>query len=221
VEIGKLNVDTQFLKDLHSTSPEILDEMALPSFIHKNPLVRWITHLRVSEALKLLDFKTGMRIMDFGCGTGIMFIQLPKFEGEYLGVDIYLWPAEKVLAHHNREDVQLILANNWQEIVPDNSLDFIIATEVLEHVEEVVPLIMSFVRKLKSGGGIVISLPTENLIYKIGRKIAGFSGHYHEEEIPDIVDIVSTIGSLNLDSYSSIPLPCPFCLYKVYRFTKL
>lgn len=220
MEIGELKGDRQFLKELHAISPDMLDEMALPSFFHKNLLVRWITHSRIRKALRLLDFKEGMRILDFGCGPGILFLQLPQGAGEYFGVDIHLWPADKVFTHHNREDVQLILADNWLEIVADNSLDYIIATEVLEHIEDIGPLINNFDRKLKLGGRIVITLPTENMIYKLGRKIAGFSGHYHQKEVPNIIEIIPVNSSLCLDSYSSIPLPCPFCLYKVYRFTK-
>lgn len=218
--MGKLNIDRLFLKELHAISPDMLDEMALPSFFHKNPLVRWITDFRVKRVLSLLDFRKGMRILDYGCGPGIMLLQLPERAGEYLGVDIHLWPAERVFVHHKRDDIQLIYADDWLEIVADNSLDYIFATEVLEHIEDIMPLINAFDRKLKLGGRIVVSLPTENVIYRLGRKVAGFSGNYHQEEVPDIITAVSTTKSLELDVYASIPLPCPFCLYKVYRFTK-
>jgi 2-polyprenyl-3-methyl-5-hydroxy-6-metoxy-1,4-benzoquinol methylase len=220
VEIGELIVDPQFLKELHAVSPDMLDEMALPSFFHKNPLVRWVTHTRLKAALKLLDFKAGMQIMDYGCGTGILFLQLPKGEAEYLGVDIHLWPAEKVLAHHKRDDIQLVQADDWSDFVADQSLDFIFATEVLEHIEDLGPIIANFARKLTPNGRIVITLPTENLIYKLGRTVAGFSGHYHRQEMPDILKTISAVGSLEIDSSASIPFPCPFCLYSVYRVSK-
>jgi hypothetical protein len=41
---------------------------------------------------------------------------------------------------------------------------------------------------LKSGGRLLVSGPTENALYQIGRKLAGpeFSGDYHERGTPEI-----------------------------------
>ncbi len=111
-------------------------------------------------------------------------------------------------------------ADFWVELVADQSLDFIFATEVLEHIEDIGPIIDHFERKLAPNGRIVITLPTENLIYKLGRKIAGFSGHYHQKEVPNIIEAISAAGSLEIDSQASIPFPCPFCLYQVYCVSK-
>ncbi len=56
MEIGDLIVDPHFLKELHALSPDMLDEMALPSFFHKNPLVRWVTHARLKAVAKIAGF---------------------------------------------------------------------------------------------------------------------------------------------------------------------
>ena len=46
---------------------------------------------------------------------------------------------------------------------------------------------------LKDGGEVIISGPTENFLYKLGRKLAGqdFTGDYHDSEIQSIRKIVS------------------------------
>ena len=40
--------------------------------------------------------------------------------------------------------------------------------------------------KIKPGGVMILSGPTENALYRLGRKIAGFDGHYHTTTIHHI-----------------------------------
>jgi hypothetical protein len=44
-------------------------------------------------------------------------------------------------------------------------------------------LLEILVRKLAPGGVLILSGPTENGLYRLGRRIAGFDGHYHETTI--------------------------------------
>ena len=219
VKINKLEADLDFLAAIHKINPTLLDGMALPSYFHKNPLVRWITTKRMKKALELVEIGTGTRLLDYGCGSGILFLQLPKNLGEYIGVELILWPAEMVLKHHNRNDIQLIEVGNWKDSVSDKSLDYIIATEVLEHVEDVASTISDLEGKLKSGGKLIISLPTENFFYQLGRKIAGFSGDYHKYEKVKLHNLIIN-QTFVFERRVAIPFICPFCLYEFFLFTK-
>lgn len=220
VKVKKLSIDLDFLKSIYLLDPTLLDEMALPSYFHKNPLVRWITSTRIKKALRFVEPKTGIHLLDFGCGSGILLLQLPQETCKSYGVDIELWPAEKMLKHHDREDIQLIHADHWAEAIPNNSLDYILATEVLEHIEDVSSILITFNAKNKIGGKLIVSLPTENSLYKLGRKIAGFSGHYHQDQIVEINEACIQNGYVLEKSYA-IPAPGLFCLYKLYLFTKV
>lgn len=214
----KFEIDLDFLKSMYKIDPETLDEMALPSFFHSNPLIRWITRTRIKKALSLINLKEDIRLVDFGCGPGVLLLQIPVGMGDLFGVDIELWPAKMMISHYKREDIQLLDARVWIEAVPDQSLDYIVATEVLEHIEDTQSVITSFKEKLVSGGKLIVSLPTENALYKLGRKIAGFSGEYHQDKIVDIEEACNKEG-LALEKKFSLPLP-GFSLYKFYRFSK-
>ena len=219
VKIQKLDIDLELLRSMYKIDPKTLDEMALPSLFHVNPLIRWITSTRLKKALSLIQLQGDLNILDFGCGPGIVLLQIPPDTGSLFGVDIELWPAEQLINHFKRNDIQLLHARNWVNLIPDQTLDYIVATEVLEHIEDVVPVLLDFKKKLKPGGKLIVSLPTENLFYQLGRKIAGFSGDYHQEEIVEIEKVCQVEG-FSLEKRISIPAPGFFCLYKLFLFLK-
>jgi 2-polyprenyl-3-methyl-5-hydroxy-6-metoxy-1,4-benzoquinol methylase len=68
--------------------------------------------------------------------------------------------------------------------VADQSVSAILALDVLEHVPDVALLAAEFRRLLTPQGRLLCSLPTENLPYRLGRRLAGFSGAYHVQEGP-------------------------------------
>jgi 2-polyprenyl-3-methyl-5-hydroxy-6-metoxy-1,4-benzoquinol methylase len=59
---------------------------------------------------------------------------------------------------------------------------------VLEHVPDLSKTLSELLTLLRPGGQLLISGPTENIFYQIGRKIAGaeYSGDYHERGIEEI-----------------------------------
>lgn len=219
VKIQKLDIDLDLLRSMYKIDPQTLDEMAFPSLFHANPLVRWITSTRLKKALSLIKFQGDLNLLDFGCGPAILLLQIPSDKGNLFGVDIELWPAERMVNHFKRNDIQLLHSKNWVDIVPDQILDYIVATEVLEHIGDVLPVLSNFRKKLKPGGKLIVSLPTENFIYQLGRKIAGFSGDYHQEEIVEIEKVCQSEG-FSLEKKISIPAPGFFCLYKLFLFRK-
>lgn len=220
MKIRNLKLNRPYLKQMYQTDPDLLDEMALPSLFHWNPLVRWITNTRLKKALSLIDLREHTAILDFGCGPGVLLLQLPKNHVTPIGVDLHLWPAEKYLGFHKRDDIKLIHADQWLAEVPDRSLDYIIATEVLEHVEDGEKYLIDFRSKMRDDGYLIVSLPTENTLYKLGRRIAGFSGHYHQKEIIQIEEIHQQAG-LQMVKKISLPAPGMFSLYKLYLFKKI
>ena len=55
-----------------------------------------------------------------------------------------------------------------------------------------------FVRLLKPDGRLIVSGPTESVFYRAGRRLAGFSGHYHVRNIYDIESHLSQFFRLSL-----------------------
>jgi 2-polyprenyl-3-methyl-5-hydroxy-6-metoxy-1,4-benzoquinol methylase len=170
-----------------SVSPEDRDEMAIPSYLHSNPAMRWIAWRRLEIVAKLLREssgevrdESGRTVLDFGCGTGVLFDEASQFADKVYGVDIVLEPAQLLIEKWGLKKVSLMDPETAKNELPLRSVDTIIAAEVLEHIDPVDDTLAFFRDRLKSTGRLLVSLPTENALYRFGRRLAGFHGHYHE-----------------------------------------
>jgi ubiquinone/menaquinone biosynthesis C-methylase UbiE len=79
-------------------------------------------------------------------------------------------------------------AQTTLEALPAASFDIITALDVLEHVDNLSATLNGLVRLLKPGGQLIVSGPSENFFYKVGRKLAGceYTGAYHERGIAEV-----------------------------------
>lgn len=100
-------------------------------------------------------------ILDVGCGRGfyLKMISHYQFIKEIHGVDIekkYLKIAKKI----NNDDRVLIKENSVYSLpYPDNFFDFIICSEVLEHLRNDIKALKEIKRVLKPKGHLVITVP--------------------------------------------------------------
>ena len=115
---------------------------------------------------------------------------LCKQSNHVLGLDVDLLAFNQMSRRLNfpanievRDIAQTPLAS-----LPAASFNLITALDVLEHVDDLPTTLSDLVRLLKPGGWLVVSGPTENIFYKIGRRLAGpeYSGAYHERGIPEV-----------------------------------
>ena len=67
-----------------------------------------------------------------------------------------------------------VAAAEAEQVIGAGTVDVILAAEVLEHIEPLGPTLESFRRWLKPSGRLLVSLPTENALYRFGRRLAGF-----------------------------------------------
>ena len=68
-------------------------------------------------------------------------------------------------------------------------------------------------------GGTVVSGPTENILYRIGRMVAGpeYSGAYHERGIAEIKNELSRIASIEPIATLYWPMP----LFEIFSTKRL
>lgn len=214
---SRIRYDAKYLRELYVQSQATLLEMAAPSYLHSNALIRLIVKWRMQCALDYIDLSKDRNLLDFGCGAGILLLQLPQDGRKYYGVDLEIWPAQQMLDHHGRKDIELIKADKWSGEIAAASINNITALEVLEHVEDLPGTVAAFKRRLAPHGRLIISGPTENRIYGLARKISGFSGEYHRRNIFDIEEALEKAGFVCIRS-RKIPIPGPFCLFVVAQY---
>jgi 2-polyprenyl-3-methyl-5-hydroxy-6-metoxy-1,4-benzoquinol methylase len=168
---------------------EALNESAFPAYANNNPVIDSLFWQRVEFSYNYL-LKNSTKVIDFGCGSGILSYALAKKNIDITAFDIDLSPVNLVKTKISFPKNISFLEGGIQELekIEENSCGAIAALDVFEHISDLDPYIKVFKKVLKPGGFIIASGPTENWLYKMGRKIAGkdYSGDYHETNIIDV-----------------------------------
>lgn len=191
------------------------DEMATPSYLHGNPLVPWLMWKRYAAIAELAQFSGNEHVLEFGCGIGLFLPTLTKACQTVSAIDLFPHYAQELC----RKKRLIVSFPQSLNAVADHSLNAIIAADVLEHVEPLNEYVETFLQKLKPGGRIIVSGPTENLAYRIGRIAVGFGekGQYHHTDIDSIEKQILQTGTQR-QAIRRLPFAYLPALFKVIAF---
>ncbi|MGA2619716.1 MAG: class I SAM-dependent methyltransferase [Thermoguttaceae bacterium] len=168
-----------------------LDEQAGPAYLEGLALSRWAFWKRLSSVSGLLPGTGQGACLDFGCGMGIMLPLLRRRFATVYGVDRVPEAAREFLRRwdaayrESHEDVS-VHENIEGTALADGAVDLILALDVLEHVDHLEDTLDRMSRLLSPRGVLLVCGPTENWIYRLGRRVVGFCGDYHRRSISDI-----------------------------------
>lgn len=157
---------------------ELWEESCVPSYCHPNPLAAGVSWHRLFAA-KAMAERVGSpmkRVLDFGSSIGELGHLFPKGV-QYDFIESHV-PAAQFLQQQLPEATQTTLDG-----APAGAYDHVFAIDSLEHNTDFAELLDRLVTKLAADGVLILSGPTENGLYRLGRRIAGFEGHYHETNI--------------------------------------
>ena len=168
---------------------EEIEESCIPSYVHGNRLAAWVAWQRTKVAAKLYDrYAKGGPILDFGAATGEVGHLIDK-RGPYSIIE--------------QDDLLARACKCWQDVerttleqAHRGSFAALFALDSLEHNDDIPSLVGRLIPLLKPDGVLILSGPTENAFYRFGRRLAGFSGHYHHSNIFDIEAIVEETCTL-------------------------
>ncbi len=198
-----------------------LDEAGFPAYSHRNAFINFLFWQRLRKVMEYIETPAPYEnILDFGCGSGVMLPYLAQISKQVSAIDVDLIPLERVQKH-------IPLASNVKVLdatktthndLSANSFDLIIALDVLEHVKDLPRTVNELFALLKPNGQLVVSGPTENILYQIGRKLAGpeYSGDYHERGIAEIKNDIARFAKIKPIATLYWYLP----LFEVFSVTK-
>ena len=191
-------------------------EMAVPSYAHWNPLIRWLFWQRLDAAVRFAELTQGAAVLDYGTGSGILLPTLAAVAARIVATDIELAPSQRTAAARSIP-VEFVKVPDFQTwaTTKGGTLDVIFALDVLEHVEseELRELSTAFRSLLRRGGRLIVSGPTETAAYKLGRALAGFRNEYHHRNIFDIDrELVAQWRIAERTFLPSFPLPRAFVI---------
>jgi 2-polyprenyl-3-methyl-5-hydroxy-6-metoxy-1,4-benzoquinol methylase len=155
--------------------------------------------------------------MDYGCGTGVLLDGARRYARLVYGVDTVLEAAELLVNEWHLDRVDLLTPTQAERDVPRGSVDIILAAEVLEHIQPLQRTLAFFESCLKPSGKLLASLPTEGWLYRLGRRLAGFRGHYHHSNARSI-DYEIVRAGFRRQRLKKIPGPGVLALYWIAEY---
>lgn len=130
------------------------------------PFQRWWHTHKVSEVGEFLDI-THSVVLDLGCGCGDMFPLLRSMEKKIIAVDNCPDIIEYLENSVDLYGVQLLKAEALSTGIPSNSVDTVLALDILEHIDEPMMCLSEINRILKHGGTLILSTPNKCLLWDI------------------------------------------------------
>src|SRR5215213_7777586 len=155
------------------------EETCVPSYVHSNWAAAYVSWIRLFRAAELARkfVPEPKRMLDFGSSVGELGHLVSEGGARYDFIEEEQPSIDYLLSRLPRaRQVSL-------EDAPAATYDQIFAIDSLEHNTNYAELLGTLVTKLAPGGVLILSGPTENRLYRLGRRIAGFDGHYHETTI--------------------------------------
>lgn len=191
-------------------------DQGLPSYTNTNPFMSRLIWKRVEVILSFIEAQSPLKnVLDFGCGYGIYLPYLMKHSDSIIAYDLMI------------DDLEIVGDEaGWHGIVYETDLskiasmkdcfDLILAVEVLEHIDDLDETLRLFSDILNQKGSLLVSGPTENIFYKVGRTFVGYKGDYHVRNIYDIHRMLER--RFTVKKVASVIPGLPF--YEIYQCTK-
>ena len=138
---------------------------------HSHPFILWVERMRlttISGLIKKHIQKNNLAdpvIVEVGCGTGQVLEEISRTikTNNLIGIEpLDEWRKK---SHENLGNKVKLIKGFAEELPFENNLaDFIVCTEVLEHVIDPKVVLNEFSRVIKHDGLIIVSIPNEYLI---------------------------------------------------------
>jgi len=139
--------------------------------------INWPPRNRHQAAVCMAPAK-GKRVLDIGCGNGIVLYNLRSRFAELHGIELI--PEQAAWAEKTLSDCKKLVDIKVGNIeagctYPDNYFDYVVMTEVIEHIFDVKKAVSELVRFTMPGGKVCICTP--NIAY-IKRRLKLLFGRF-------------------------------------------
>jgi ubiquinone/menaquinone biosynthesis C-methylase UbiE len=149
----------EFEKSIDAAALEFKEEPMDENY--KNPIVGIISRGRVKKLLKEMHPLKGKKVLDIGCEAGYVSILMKNKGADVYSFDIIKEALLKFKKKVPNEKVFLAAAQKMP--LKDGVFDFIVCTEVIEHMPSLDKAFAEMYRVLKKGGKLLITFPNEKL----------------------------------------------------------
>lgn len=118
----------------------------------------------MTNALENAGLEPGSRVVDLGCGGGFLTATLSDARYDVFGIDPSM---ASILEANQHVQANFAVAVGESLPFPDNSIDAVTCSEVLEHVEDAEAVVGESSRVLRPDGLLVFSMPNRTLLSRL------------------------------------------------------
>ena len=172
-------VDDAEVERFSAMAAEWWDPRGKMAPLHKfNPVrigyIRDRAAARLGRDPKRLDSMKGLRVLDIGCGGGILCEPLARLGAEMVGVDPSQANISAAQAHAGQSELAIDYRCATAEQLAERreQFDLVLAMEVVEHVTDV-PLFIASCASLTKPGGLMIAATLNRTLKSFALAIVG------------------------------------------------
>lgn len=105
-----------------------------------------------------------IKVLDIGCGNGFSLFFIEKLGGEAYGIE----EDKNVISISQALNLNIEIGNIYTSKHSDKTFDYIIGSQIIEHIPDPKMFLREIINKLKDDGKIILSFPNAN---SLARKI--------------------------------------------------
>lgn len=140
-----------------------------------HPLTGQVYQRRFRYMLKPLEGMAGARILEVGCGAGLLLSNLKPFAERVVGLDLHdgLPQVRRMLSQIGQADPWLVRGSVLTLPFQSACFDAVLCMSVLEHLRDLDRAILELARVLRPGGRLVLGFPAKTRLTRWLFKLIG------------------------------------------------
>ncbi|MGP1956464.1 MAG: bifunctional 2-polyprenyl-6-hydroxyphenol methylase/3-demethylubiquinol 3-O-methyltransferase UbiG [Arsenophonus sp. NC-PE1-MAG3] len=156
---GQVNVNLSEINKFSSVASRWWDETSEFQLLHR------VNPLRLNYILQQANGLFGKKVLDIGCGGGILSESMTKEGAIVTGIDMAVEPLQVAKLHSLENNMKIkylqITAESYAEKHPQ-TYDIVTCMEMLEHVPDPESVVQSCAKLVKQGGRVFFSTINRN-----------------------------------------------------------
>jgi len=146
----------------------------------------------IKKMISMVNVRKGSVVLDNGCGTGILFDYLDKYNCRTIGIDISKGMIEK----SRKSNKPLICGDSQFLPFKEKSFDIIFGRSLLHHLLDPKNGIEEMRRVVKKNGKIILADTNNSILSRLPRKIAKKGEHFSEDHKNfSFAELLNMVGS--------------------------
>lgn len=176
----------------------------------------WWFQARKTIVLKLIsqhvELNKNFKIIDVGCGTGMMLEAIKNtFSITAAGID----NSPEAIRFSKKRGLNIFLSSAEKIEQKTDSIDLIMALDLIEHIENDVASLKEFNRVLKKNGHVILTVPAFNFLFGAHDAINEHKRRYQLKELKNKIELAG-FKIIKISYYNSL-LFLPIIIAKLIK----